>query len=157
MIKKEISYSEALNNLAAHCSVAERCKEDLYRKMERWELEEQEKDKIIAFLVKENFLNEDRYARAYVNDKYKFAKWGKKKIVQGMLMKGVERESMQEGLNAIEYDVYLDNLKDILTAKQRTVKAKDEYDMKSKMIRFAMGRGFDYSDIIKVMPNLEVE
>lgn len=155
-MKRQISYDSALNTLAAHCSAAERCTEDLYRKMENWELTDDEKENIISFLVKENFLNEDRFATAYTNDKYKFSKWGKKKIVQGMYMKGVDGTAIQVGINSIDMDVYMENLKEILLAKQKSIKANDEYELKSKLIRFAMGRGYDYGDIIHVMPDLEV-
>lgn len=155
-MKKQISYDSALNTLAAHCSAAERCVEDIYRKMENWELIDQEKDDIVAFLQKENFLNEERFARAYTNDKYKFSKWGKKKIVQGMYMKGVDGIAIQAGIESIDMELYLENLKEILLTKQKSIKADDEYELKNKLIRFAMGRGYDYGDIIHVMPNLEV-
>ncbi len=154
--KKSIEYDEALNKLEAYCVAAERCIEDINRKMNNWELTNEEKNKILNALIENRFLDEIRYAKAYVNDKYKFAKWGRKKIVQNMMMKGVDREAIQEGINHIDDEIYSENLKDIISSKSKGIKAENDYEFKGKLIRFAMGRGYDYSDIIKVMPQLEM-
>ncbi|WP_238319490.1 regulatory protein RecX [Bacteroides propionicifaciens] len=82
---------EALNSMAAYCAAAERCRSDIEKKLSKWELEIDEIESIISRLEKENFLNEERYARAYTNDKYKYAKWGKKKIAQGLYFKKSQR------------------------------------------------------------------
>lgn len=155
-MKKEISYDEALNKMASYCATAERCTEDIYRKLEPWELTESDKDKVIDYLKKERFLDESRFAKAYANDKYKFSKWGKRKIMQNMLMKGVEEEAIKESLSYIDNEVYMENLGELLQAKKKTTKAQNEYDLKNKLIRFALGRGYDYADIIKSMPDLEM-
>lgn len=148
---------EALNNMAAYCAAAERCKSDIEKKLAKWELEPEDIEQIISRLEKENFLNEERYARAYTNDKYKYAKWGKKKIAQGLYFKKVNDSLIDTALKNIDYELYLDNLKSILTHKARTVKGNSEYEKNGKLARFALGRGYEYGDISKVLPDLEEE
>lgn len=149
--------SEALNRLGAYCSTAERCRADLEKRMLRWELEPSQMEEIYAYLEKHNFLNEERYASAYTNDKYKFSKWGKRKIAQNLQFKGISSSSISKALDRIDDELYLDNLKEILKNKQRTVKAKSSYEEHAKLARFAMGRGFDYDDIKRVIPKLDLD
>lgn len=149
--------SVALNRLAAYCSTAERCRQDVQKRMDRWELEPEQCDEIFEFLVKENFLNEARYASAFTNDKYKFAKWGKRKIAQSLHFKGIDKECTSQALDNIDSELYLSNLKSILKVKKGSIKAKNSYDEHAKLVRFAMGRGFDYDDIKRVLPDLEID
>lgn len=146
---------EALNSVAAYCAVAERCRSDIFKRLEKWDLESDVAMSIIEKLEKENFLSESRYARSYTNDKYKYAKWGKKKIAQGLFMKKVNSSAIEESLESIDMEVYLDNLKSILEAKAKTIKANSNYERIAKLVRFALGRGFEYSDISKVLPNTD--
>ncbi|WP_018109743.1 regulatory protein RecX [Bacteroides propionicifaciens] len=146
---------EALNSMAAYCAAAERCRSDIEKKLSKWELEIDEIESIISRLEKENFLNEERYARAYTNDKYKYAKWGKKKIAQGLYFKKVNDQLIENALKSIDYELYIENLKSILTHKAKTVKANSDYEKNGKLARFALGRGYEYGDISKVLPDIE--
>lgn len=150
-----MSVKEALNSMAAYCAAAERCQSDVQKRLEKWELSEEEEQEVIVKLIKENFLSEERYARAYTNDKYKYAKWGKKKIAQGLYLKRVDDRVISEALGNIDYQVYIDNLKSVLTQKAKTVKANSDYEKNGKLVRFALGRGYEYGDISKVLPDVE--
>ncbi|EGJ70820.1 Regulatory protein recX [Bacteroides coprosuis DSM 18011] len=154
-MKGKISVDEALNQVASYCSIAERCKSDIEKKLSMWELDKEDLNSIFEYLEKENFLNESRYASAYVNDKYRFAKWGKKKIAQSLYLKGLDNNMIQESLRTIDKDVYINNLKSILEVKKRSVKAKNSFELNQKLARFALGRGFEYDDIMHVLPDLE--
>lgn len=146
---------EALNSVAAYCAAAERCRSDVFKRLEKWELDSNAELAIIARLEKENFLSEHRYAHSYTNDKYKYAKWGKKKIAQGLYLKKVDKTAIEESLLSIDMNIYLDNLKAILESKAKTVKANSDYEKIGKLVRFALGRGFEYNDITKVLPNAD--
>lgn len=150
-----MSVKEALNSMAAYCAAAERCQSDVQKRLEKWELSEEEEQEVIVKLIQENFLSEERYARAYTNDKYKYAKWGKKKIAQGLYLKRVDDRVISEALGNINYEVYIDNLKSILAQKAKTVKANSDYEKNGKLVRFALGRGYEYGDISKVLPDVE--
>ena len=156
-MKNKQEVKEVLLQMCSYCASAERCCSDIQKKLDKKELSVDEQEYILHFLINENFLNEERYAKAYVHDKYKFSKWGKRKIAQNLYVKSVEPKAIEAGLARIDKDEYLANLKSILVAKQRTIRAKNDYEMKQKLARFALGRGFDYADIARFLPDLEGE
>ena len=121
-----ITEEEALNRMAAYCSAAEHCKAEVNEKLQKWGLPYEVINRIIDRLVVEKFIDEERYCRAFVNDKFRFAKWGKMKI---------DREE------------YLAILGDLIAAKRKSIHAKDEFELNGKLIRFAMSRGFEMDDI----------
>ena len=154
-MKDREDVKEALLRMSSYCASAERCRSEIQNKLEKRELSQDDIDYVLSFLQKENFLNEERYARAYVNDKYKFSKWGKRKIAQGLYLKGISQEDIFTGLASIDEELYFDNLQSILKVKKRTIKAATDYELNQKLARFAMGRGFEYSDIVRFLSHLE--
>ena len=80
---------EALARLSAYCSVAERCRADVEEKLLRWGLESKVRESVVFALERERFLDEERYCRAFIRDKYLFARWGKVKIEQALRAKHI--------------------------------------------------------------------
>lgn len=148
---KPISYEQALSRMAAYCSRGERCKQDIRKKLSALEIQEIEIEKIIRYLEKEKFLDEHRYARAFVNDKSKYSHWGEKKIEYELKRKGVPDVTINEALGTINNTENLERLKQLISNKRKTVKGADEYEIRNKLIRFALGRGFSYDEIMKIM------
>ena len=102
-----ITEEEALNRMAAYCSAAEHCKAEVNEKLQKWGLPYEVINRIIDRLVVEKFIDEERYCRAFVNDKFRFAKWGKMKITQALYMKKIPREVTYRYLNDIDREEYL--------------------------------------------------
>ena len=82
----EITETEALNRVAAYCSTAEHCRAEIAEKLQRWGIAYDAIDRIINRLEQEKYIDEERFCRAFINDKYRFAKWGKMKIGQALLI-----------------------------------------------------------------------
>ena len=143
MIKEDI----ALNKLASYCVSAERCKSDLIDKLKRWELPVDAIERVIAKLEKEKFIDEERFCRAFVKDKFRFAKWGKKKIAQALYYKNISQSISYKYLDEINQEEYIELLTDLLNAKRKTIRAKDAFELNGKLIRFALSRGFEFEDI----------
>jgi len=144
---KLITYEQALHRLAAYCSRGERCIYDLRQKMIRWEISFENQNKIINYLQKEKFLDEKRFCKAYVNDKFKYSRWGAYKIKYELKKKQIPEEIIKEALQNIDSEENRKQLSQLLKAKLKTVKGKNEYEIKQKLIRFAAGRGFSLEDI----------
>lgn len=142
-----ITETEALNKVAAYCSTAEHCRAEICEKLQRWGLPYDVIDRILKRLVDEKYIDEERFCRAFVNDKYRFAKWGKMKIGQGLYMKKIPSDVAWRYLNEIDQEEYLAVLRDLLASKRKSVRGKDEYELNGKLIRFAMSRGFEMKDI----------
>ena len=138
---------EVLYKLAARCSVSEQCLSDVEGKLAKYDLPEEEKTRILHHLVEEKYVDDGRYAEAYVRDKYRFNKWGRMKIAQGLRMKGIDKETIATAMEVIDEAEYLDILRDLLRAKRKSTKGKSEYEVNGKLVRFATGRGFEYAAI----------
>jgi regulatory protein len=144
---RKISTEQALHRLAAYCSRAERCIFDLRRKMDAWEIASDEQNKIIQQLIKEKFLDESRYCRAFVNDKSKYNHWGKNKIRFELKKKQIPEFLIREAIEDIDLAESKKQLLYLIERKRKSVKGKDEFEIKQKLMRFAVGRGFSQAEI----------
>lgn len=155
-MKKEMTEQTAKTKLAAFCATRERAKQDIEKKLQTWEVSKEASEKIITWLEKENFINEERYCKAYINDKSKIAKWGLRKIEYNLRNKGISNEIISKYTSRLDKDNYIEKLFNLLEQKKKTVKAKNEYDLRQKLIRFAAGRGYDFEDIVNCLRKMSI-
>lgn len=141
---KIYSPQEALARLQNLCSRSEKCVYDVKLKLQQWGVEPNESDKIIRSLQESNFLNEERYVRAYIKEKLNFAKWGRQKILRALKAKRVSPALISETLAELDDDKYQDDLLELLKKKNRSIKDESEYSRKAKLLRFALSRGYEY-------------
>ena len=147
-MKKEISEQEAYLQLAALCAQAEHCQQEMRDKMKRWNIDETAQNRVIARLVKERYIDDERFARAFVKDKIRYNKWGRRKVQQALWMKRIDDEIQQCVLDEIDDKEYLDVLRPLLKQKRKSIKADSDYELNQKLVRFALGRGFTF-DLIR--------
>ena len=138
----------------AICSKGEKCVSDIEKKLVGWEVEPEVIQKIIGVLQEEKFIDENRYVAYYVNDKFKFNKWGKIKIGFMLKAKGIPQPIIQDALEQIKERDYINTLKQLLQQKLKSTKAQSDYELKAKLVRFAQGRGFEYEAISKALSDL---
>lgn len=146
-MKKEMTEQEAYLRLTALCAQAEHCEQEMRDKMKRWELNETAQDHVIERLVKERYVDDARYARAFVKDKIRYNKWGRRKVQQALWQKRIDPAIQQEVLDEIDEKEYLDILRPLLKQKRRSIKAESDYEQNQKLVRFALSRGFDFGII----------
>lgn len=147
-MKKEKTEEEAFLQLASLCANAEHCQYEMLEKMKRWELSDEAQARVMARLVEERYVDDRRYARAFVKDKIRYNKWGYRKVQQGLWMKRIDKDIQDEILDEIEETEYLNVLKPLLKQKRKSIKANSDYELNQKLVRFAYGRGFTF-DIIR--------
>ncbi|GHT72723.1 regulatory protein RecX [Bacteroidia bacterium] len=150
---KELTYEQALHRLAADCSRTERCVQDVRKKMENWELSADVQKKILQYLQKEKYIDEQRFCRAFVNDKSQYNRWGAYKIGYELKKKNIPGDFIREALQNLDATVLREQLTELLEKKQKTVKGKNEYEIRQKIIRFAAGRGFSLEEIEAALSN----
>ena len=153
-MKKDMTEQEAYLQLAALCAQAEHCQQEMRDKMRRWELDETVQNRIVARLVKERYVDDERYARAFVKDKIRYNKWGRCKVQQALWQKHVDADIQQRVLDEIDEIEYLDILRPLLKQKRKSIKAESDYELNQKLVRFALGRGFGF-DIIRQCLNVD--
>ena len=146
---KEYTEKELRNKAEIYCSSAERCPSDVEAKLEGWGGSPETVASVMAHLYKEKYLDNVRFCKAFVRDKYRFNQWGRMKIQQALKMKGLASEEINEGLAEIDDDEYNEILRKLLSQKARSVKAATEYERNCKLIRFAAGRGFTMQEILR--------
>ena len=150
----KLSEEKALHKIAAYCSRAERCEFDIRRKLTSWELSDIEQNSIINRLKNEKFLDHNRYCRSFINDKVKYNKWGVNKIIFELRKKQIEEKFYLPILEEVSRDTFEEQLVHLLKVKNKSVKAKDFYDRKNKLIRFSLGRGFSMDLTVRSVENL---
>ena len=147
-MKKEMTAQEAYLQLAALCAQAEHCEQEMRDKMKRWEIDESVQNQVIGRLTKERYIDNERYARAFVNDKIRYNKWGRRQVQQALWLKRIDEEIQQRVLDEIDEKEYLNVLRPLLKQKRKSIKAQSDYELNQKLVRFALGRGFTF-DIIR--------
>ena len=140
---------QALQKLAARCSQAEHGTHEMNEKMDRWGIEADAQERIVEYLVNNRYVDDRRYARSFVNDKLKYNKWGRRKIEQALWLKHLDKAVMQEALDDIDEADWISVLRPLLQSKRRTTKADSDYEMNTKLFRYAMSRGFRVEEIRK--------
>ena len=131
----------------ALCSGSEHCREDMKLKLAAWKVGEPDSERIINVLIRENFINEKRYAEAYVKDKFRHNKWGRIKIRAGLRLKKIPAELINAAIGSIDNETYTNSLREMISAHRKSVRAKNQYDLKGKLYRFGLSRGFE-SDLL---------
>ena len=140
---------EMLQQLAACCATKECCLQELRQKLIKAELADDAMDRILGKLQAQHFVDEARYARAFINDKYRFNKWGRIKISYELGRKGITSAVRQEAMEVIDEAQYEALLTDLLRTKLQSTKARNGRELAQKLYRFAASRGFESELIIQ--------
>ena len=142
---------EALSKLTALCAGSEQCECQMREKLEKWGVAPREQDVIIQFLYDEKYLDEERFAHAYARDKMRYSQWGRQKIDQHLRMLHISAAARSEALEALPGEEYAAMLEHVLEVKARSLKAESEYERRGKLVRFALGRGFEMEGIMAAL------
>lgn len=151
MEKKEITEQQALSRLMALCARGEHSSGEMLQKMRLWGLADEAQARIMERLTKDRFVDDERFARAFVNDKIKYNQWGRRKIEQALWAKGVDRDVQHRVLDAVDDEEYIKVLRPLLRSKERSITARNEFERQMKLIRFAQSRGFSMAEIEKCL------
>ena len=143
--------SEGKTLAERYCSGAEHCCSEVKAMLERHKVEADDIALILKHLVKEGYVDEVRYADAFVHDKVRFAKWGRVKIAQALWQKRIPADVADEALSHIDEDEYMAALKDVAKVKYRTVKGATEYERKMKAMKSVCSRGYEPALVRKVL------
>jgi regulatory protein len=153
-MSEKAKFKIALNKAMTLCSRREFCCDDIRNKLLLWGVENNDTEMIITTLIKENFINESRYATAFVRDKFKYNKWGKVKIAAHLRTKKLPPDIISSSLDSINNELYTKLLNEIISNHRRSVKAKNQYDLKAKLLRFGLSKGFESSLLYDILNDL---
>ena len=155
-IKKEMTGQQAYQKLSELCARSEHCQQEMLEKMRQWGVSEEEQAQVMERLIKERYVDDDRFARAFIYDKIRYNKWGRRKVEQALSMKRIDEQISKSILDDIDDEEYLSILRPLLKQRRKSTKANSEYELTMKLIKFALSRGFTM-DIIKQCIEVEDE
>ena len=143
--RKTKTAQQALQSLMRLCARSEKSTGDALRLMRTWGVPEAEQRGVLDRLIADRYIDNRRYAEAYTREKSRLAGWGERKIAIQLRLKGVERETISAVLaEVLQDDSMAERLQDKLEKKLRTVKAANDYELRGKLLRYALGLGYDY-------------
>lgn len=150
MEKKSYTFDEIKQKLVNYCVYQDRCHAEVEQKMREFLLIDEAKEEIILFLLKENYLNEERFTRSYIRGKFYIKHWGKTKIKMNLKQKHISERLINSCFDEIDdsdYEKTIRKVFDDYYSKQTGLK---EYQKKTKTIKYLMSKGFEYEKIIDI-------
>lgn len=144
---KVYSKTEALKKLEKYCAYQERSHKQVFQKCRDYGLNEADSNEILIELISSNFLNEKRFAEAYVKGKFKIKSWGIQKITQGLTLAGVSKNLIESSLKELDKKNYSDTIQKLAEKKMNTLKKGNEFEKKMKVQRYLISKGYKYEEI----------
>ena len=127
-----------------YCSLSEHCIQKVREKLVQWETPKEYIDPIIDKLLEDDYINEERFAKSFVKDKFRFNHWGRIKISTHLRALGISSENIATAMQEIGDEEYTKMLDEIVEKKRKTIKNGTDYEIRAKLLRHALSRGFEY-------------
>lgn len=150
-MKRDVTKDEALRRAAAYCSRSEHCTGEVRAKLMQWGLAAGDADSVVADLAAQGFVDDRRYARAFVHDKSRLTGWGRTKIAFHLRAKMIDGRIVDEALREIEAEAYASRMDKVMSAKARTINEHDPAKRRAKLLRFGASRGYEYDMLTQWM------
>ncbi len=153
---KPLTPDQVLDKTAKYCAYQERCVKDVRDKLKSYDIPEEEKTKILEYLLDNRFVDDERFAKSFVRGKVNQSGWGVNKIRYHLIQKGIAKEIIDEAIGQTDEEVYRQRLVDILMAKAKTIKAASDFEKKRKLAAYAMQKGFEGNLVWEVLGDLAI-
>ncbi|CAI8418331.1 MAG: Regulatory protein RecX [Polaribacter sejongensis] len=145
--KKSFTVDEIKRKLENYCVYQDRCHKEVEQKMWDYHLIPEAKEMILLSLMKDNFLNEERFAKSFARGKFRIKNWGKQRIVNALKFKDISAFTIKTALKEIDEVAYIETIYRIAENRNEVIKETNIYKRKKKLIDFLMRKGFE-SDLI---------
>ncbi len=138
-----LTADQILDKMAKYCAYQERSVKEVTDKLKTFEISEKDREEIINYLIDNKFVNDERFAHAFVRGKINQSGWGVNKIRFHLIQKGVSKEIIDEALQSFDEEAYRQRLVEVLKAKAKTVKAANDFERNRKLAAYAIQKGFE--------------
>ncbi len=145
------SPEQALSSLMALCARAEKSSGDARRLMSRWGVEASDQVRVLEQLQRERFIDDERYASAFIREKININGWGRYKIQIQLQQKGISKEIIEEQLESLDGDKMSERLKELIERRSRTTKYTTKYQLRDKLIRYGASLGYNFSTVSDIV------
>jgi len=152
---KPLTPDQVLDKMAKYCAYQERCVKDVRDKLMTYDISQEDRDKVLEYLLDNRFVNDERFAKSFVRGKVHQSGWGVNKIRFHLVQKGIAKDIIDDALQQTDEEVYRQRLIDILKTKSKTVKAETDFERKRKLAAYAMQKGFEGGLVWEVVKGLD--
>ena len=142
-LQKTYTFDEALKKLEYYCAYQERCHKEVKSKLKDMKMIPQAIDTIVVHLIENNYLNEERFAKAFVRGKFRIKKWGKNRLIRELKLREISKYSIDSALKEIAEEDYHNTLDELVTKRIEQVKEKNIYKKKKKVADYLLYRGWE--------------
>lgn len=139
--------------MANYCAYQDRCHQEVEQKMRDFLLIPEAKEEILLYLMRENFLNEERFTRSYIRGKFYLKSWGRLKIRNHLRFKNVPDKLIDHCFDEIKTEDYRQALEKLYGTYSQKLKGLQPYQQKSKTITYLLSKGFEYAEILGMLEN----
>ena len=154
MQRKFLTKEQALQKLRQYCAYQERSHSEVQQKLYDLGIRRNEHDEIIATLIAEDYLNEERFAKAFAGGKFRMKEWGRKKIYYALKEKKVSEYSIKQAMKEIDEEEYEKNLKELVTEKYESLKDEQYLVRKKKTIDYMVQKGYEFDLVNRALKDL---
>lgn len=152
----QFTINDGFQKAARYCAYQERCHNEVRHKLAEWGLYGEHAETVLVKLIEQNFLNEERFARAFAGGKFRVKQWGRHKIRRELKVRGISEYCIQEGLKEIEEADYNKTLKGLLKDKLKSLKSENFLLSRQKCYHYAATKGYESEAIWKAFEDLEL-
>lgn len=146
---------DALNKAAMFCAYQERTQQEVRDRLKEWGVLGDDAEEVIAELIQQNYLNEERFAKSFAGGKFRVKGWGRRKIKQHLQQRGISGHNLDQAMKEIAPDDYRDTLTALLAKKRQTIRDDNPLVVKQKLVRYALSKGYESDLIFAVLGNDE--
>lgn len=150
-IKRDKSPEQALAALMRLCARSEKSSGDAMRLMQRWGVDPAARQGVLQRLLKDRFIDDERFAEAFVREKIRLSGWGARKIASSLRQKGISPALIEQALARLDPETNRTRLREQLDKKKRLTRYKDLYDLKNKLLRYGLSLGYDYEAVLEAV------
>ena len=143
MIKKKYPVETAKQIVKRYCLLQERCKKDVMEKINELDLTREQKEILINFVIKKDYLNEVRFTKSFCRGKFRMKNWGRIKIINQLKQKNISIMNIEKGLTEINNTEYLTVIDKLIKKKKKTITAETDYIINNKTANFLIQKGFE--------------
>jgi regulatory protein len=144
--------SQLFQKATSFCAYQERCLSEIKEKLYEWEASQEESEAIINQLIKEKYIDEERFAKTYAGSKFRTKKWGRLKIKFMLKQKNISTTLINKGLQEINAEEYYETLKTLALQKKEALRNKFD---KGKLYNYLISKGFESDLVQEVIREIE--
>jgi regulatory protein len=144
---------DALRKAAMFCAYQERTQQEVRERLREWGIWGDDAEEVIAELIQQNYLNEERFAKSFAGGKFRVKGWGRRKIKQHLQQRGISGYNLEQAMKEIAPADYQDTLKELLDKKRQSLRDTNPLIIKQKLVRYALSKGYEADLIFTVLGN----